>query len=152
MRSCRVTAAANSGFTKCRAWRNRLAVGLGSRRHLRRDVPVPSRRRLPAASVIERLRTRTASPIVLLSDRPTEEVAILAETLAVDQYVGGVSTLGTARFLDDCTRRGLRPAWVGDVRWLRGLAHWPMSPSLTPPTWTSNSTPAPPPCSCLRRG
>jgi cation transport ATPase len=79
-------------------------------------------RRPAAAPVLARLRERTKAPFVLLSDRPAAEAATRAAALGVDQHLGGLSTTDTARFLDDCMRRGLRPAWVGDARTAGRLA------------------------------
>ena len=72
-------------------------------------------RRPAAADALVRLRARTNAPIVLLSDSPARETADLAEALGIDRHIGGLSTEDRARFLLDCTRRGLRPAWLGDA-------------------------------------
>jgi hypothetical protein len=61
-------------------------------------------------------RLREEAPAVLLSDRPERDAAPLARALGVDGHIFGLSTDAKIRFLDDCRRRGLRTAWVGDAR------------------------------------
>jgi cation transport ATPase len=69
-----------------------------------------------AAGAVARFRELAGAPVVLLSDRPEHDASGLARALAVDRHAAGLSADDKARFLDDCRRRGVRTAWVGDAR------------------------------------
>jgi cation transport ATPase len=72
--------------------------------------------RLAAAGALDRVRARAPVPVVLASSRPAPDAAATAAALGVETHLGDLSHADTARLVENCRERGLRPAFVGDCR------------------------------------
>src|SRR5262249_6070914 len=69
--------------------------------------------RKEAAAPLARIRDETSAPITLVSSRPEEEVARLADELGANEYRSDFSDADTARFLRDLRDQGMHVGYVG---------------------------------------